>query len=95
MARTAGRKPAASKKNAEDDKKYLCPYCMTEKKKSEFYMSTDPRVMTGITSMCKECVRKIALNWDENRMEYGMCTKKSVMAALEYIDKPFLKSFIL
>ena len=90
MARTAGRKPAASKKTAEDDKKYLCPYCMTEKKKSEFYMSTDPRVMTGITSMCKECVRKIALNWDENRMEYGMCTKKSVMAALEYIDKPFL-----
>ena len=40
--------------------------------------------------MCKECVRKIALNWDENRQEFGVCNKKSVMDALEYIDRPFL-----
>lgn len=91
MARAAGKK-VVTKKTAADEKKYLCPYCMKEKKKTEFYMSTDPRVMTGITSMCKDCVRKIALNWDDNRSEYGMCTKKSVMAALEYIDKPFLES---
>ncbi len=89
-ARNAGKKTTTKKKTSADEQKYLCPYCMKEKKKSEFYMSTDPRVMTGITSMCKECVRKIALNWDENRMEFGLCTKKSVMAALEYIDKPFL-----
>ena len=91
-ARSAGKKTPAKKKTAEDDKKYLCPYCMKEKKKSEFYVSTDPRVLTGITSMCKECVKKIALNWDDNRSEYGMCTKKSVMTALEYVDKPFLES---
>lgn len=91
-ARSAGKKAAPKKKTAEDDKRYLCPYCMKEKKKSEFYMSTDPRVLTGITSMCKDCVRKIALNWDDNRMEFGICNKQSVMRALEYIDKPFLET---
>jgi len=90
-ARNAGRRPAA-KKTVADDKKYLCPYCMKEKKKSEFYVSTDPRVLTGITSMCKDCVKKIALDWDDNRQEFGLCTKKSVMDALEYIDRPFLSN---
>lgn len=89
--RSAGRKPAV-KKTVADDKKYLCPYCMKEKKKSEFYVSTDPRVLTGITSMCKDCVKKIALDWDDNRQEFGLCTKKSVMNALEYIDRPFLNN---
>lgn len=91
-ARAAGRKPAPKKKTAEDEKKYLCPYCMKEKKKSEFYVCTDPRVLTGITSMCKDCVKKIALSWDDNRQEFGACTKKSVMEALEYIDRPFLEN---
>jgi hypothetical protein len=91
MAKSAGKKTTSTKKTAADDKRYLCPYCMKEKKKSEFYVSSDPRVMTGITSMCKDCVRKIALNWDDNRNEFGLCTKKSVMTALEYMDKPFLE----
>ena len=93
MARAAGRKTTSTKKNTSaDDKKYLCPYCLKEKKKGEFYVCTDPKVLTGITSMCKDCVKKIALNWDENRQEYGACTKKSVMDALEYIDRPFLEN---
>ena len=92
MARAAGKRTSAAKKTAADDKKYLCPYCMKEKKKSEFYVSTDPRVLTGITQMCKDCVRKIALAWDDNRQEFGLCTKKSVMDALEYIDRPFLNN---
>lgn len=92
MAKSAGKKAAPKKKTAADDKKYLCPYCMKEKKKGDFYMSTDPRVLTGITSMCKDCVRKIALNWDDNRNEFGLCNKQSVMRALEYIDKPFLET---
>ena len=54
-------------------------------------MSTDPRVLTGITSICKDCVKKIALAWDDNRQEFGACTKKTVMDALEYIDRPFLE----
>lgn len=91
-ARSAGKKAPAKKKTAEDEKKYLCPYCMKEKKKTEFYVCTDPRVLTGITSMCKDCVRKIALAWDDNRQEFGACTKKTVMEALEYIDRPFFEN---
>lgn len=90
--RNAGKRAAPAKKTAADDKLYLCPYCMKEKKKKDFYACTDPRVLTGITSMCKTCVKKIALAWDDNRQEYGVCTKKSVMEALEYIDRPFLNS---
>jgi hypothetical protein len=91
MAKSAGRK-TTTKKSTGSDVKYLCPYCNTEKKKSEFYVSTDPRVLIGITSMCKDCVRKIAFNWDENKQEFGTPTKKSVMDALEYIDRPFLEN---
>lgn len=90
MARAAGKRSPAAKKNPADDKRYLCPYCMKEKREGEFYVSTDPRVLTGRTSMCKDCVRKIALAWDENRKEFGLCTKETVMQALEYIDRPFL-----
>ena len=90
MARSAGKKTTSAKKTPADDKKYLCPHCLSEKKKTEFYVSTDPRVLTGITHICKDCVRKIALAWDDNRKEFGLCTKQTVMAALEYIDRPFL-----
>lgn len=90
MARSAGKKTTSTKKTTADEQKYLCHYCLKEKKKSEFYVSTDPRVLTGITFICKDCVRKIALGWDENRKEFGACTKATVMSALETIDKPFL-----
>lgn len=90
--RNAGKKSAAKKKTAADDKRYLCPYCLKEKKIKEFYVSTDPKVLTGITTMCKDCVKRIALAWDDNRQEFGACTKKSVMDALEYIDRPFLSN---
>ena len=89
MARSAGKKTTA-KKSTTEEQKYLCHYCLKEKKKSEFYVSTDPRVLTGITFICKDCVRKIALNWDDNRKEFGVCNKSTVMSALETIDKPFL-----
>ena len=89
MARNAGKKTTSTKKTT-DDQKYLCPHCLKEKRKSEFYISTDPRVLTGITSICKDCARKIALAWDDNRQDFGACTKKTVMDALEYLDRPFL-----
>ena len=37
MARSAGKKTTTTKKTT-DDQKYLCPYCLKEKKKSEFYV---------------------------------------------------------
>jgi hypothetical protein len=88
-ARSAGKK-TTTKKTTTDEKKYLCPYCLKEKKKSEFYMSSDPLVLTGITTMCKDCAKKIALNWDERRQDFGVCTKASVQEALIRLDKPFL-----
>ena len=91
MARSAGKKTTSTKKTTvEDEKKYLCPYCNKEKKKSEFYMSSDPMVLTGITTMCKDCARKIAMNWDERTQEFGSCTKASIQDALIRLDKPFL-----
>ena len=92
MARAAGRKTTSKKSSTADDNKYLCQFCLKEKKKSEYYISTDPHVMTGIVPICKDCIRKIALSWDDNRKEYGACTKKSVMEALEYLDRPFLEN---
>lgn len=86
--RSAGKKTTS--KSPSDDRKYLCPYCDKEKKKSEFYMSSDPMVLTGITTMCKDCARKIAMNWDERRQEFGTCTKASIQEALIRLDKPFL-----
>lgn len=71
-------------------KEYLCPYCNTVKKERDFYISSDPLVMTGKTSMCKDCAEKIARNWDERKQMYGECTKASVQEALERLDKPFL-----
>lgn len=89
MARSAGKKSTSTKK-AVNEPIYLCPYCNKEKKKSEFYMSSDPLVLTGVTTMCKECAKKIALQWDERRQEFGTCTKASVQEALIRLDKPFL-----
>ena len=91
MTRSAGKKTTSTKKTTVvDEKKYLCPYCNKEKKKSEFYMSSDPMVLTGITTMCKDCARKIAMNWDERTQEFGTCTKASIQEALIRLDKPFL-----
>ena len=90
MARAAGRKTTSKKTSTSDEQKYLCPYCLKEKKKSEFYMSSDPLVLTGITTMCKDCAKKIALNWDERIQQFGNCTKASVQEALIRLDKPFL-----
>lgn len=91
MARSAGKK-TTSTKSTSDEQKYLCHYCLKEKKKSDFYMSSDPLVLSGITSICKECTKKIALNWDERRQEYGTCTKASIQEALERLDKPYIES---
>lgn len=91
-AKSAGRKTSSAQKTSEDERKYLCPYCMKEKKKSEFYVSSDPLVLTGITTMCKDCAKKIALNWDERTQKFGTCTKASTQEALIRLDKPFLSN---
>lgn len=87
MGRSPGKKITAKR---EPKKKYLCPYCNTEKNEDQFYMSSDPLVMTGKTTMCKECAEKIARNWDERTGEFHDCTKASVQESLERLDKPWI-----
>ena len=72
--------------------KYHCPYCNTTKKEEEFYMSSDPLVLTGRTPICRSCAEKIGRNWDENNQMFRDCTKASVQEALERMDKPFIES---
>lgn len=74
------------------ERKHLCPYCNHSKKVSDFYISGDPMLRTGHTVMCKECARKIALQWDDDAQQFGECTVESVKEALERLDKPFLKN---
>lgn len=88
---TKTKKKATKIKDTEPDRKYLCPYCGKEKSKEYFYVSSDPLVVTGITTMCKDCASKIARNYNEATGEYGDCTKASIQAALERLDKPWLE----
>ncbi len=66
-----------------------CNMCDKHKSRDKFYKSTDPMIKSGITSICKECARKIALQVDANGMEHSP-TKESCRKALYYLNKPFL-----
>ena len=96
-SRSMGRKSPAKKTNAAKgvDRKYLCPYCNKEKSSTEFYMSSDPLVLTGLTTMCKSCAEKIARNWNDALQQYGDCTKDSIQSALERLDKPWLENIYI
>lgn len=68
-----------------------CYLCDTHKSKEKFYVSTDPLNKSGITPICKECARKLALRIDKNGDEHEP-TKDSVIKALEYLNKPYLNT---
>lgn len=68
-----------------------CYMCDTIKRKEAFYVSTDPRIKSGITPICKQCAQKIAERMDANG-DLHEPTKESVKLALRYLDKPFLES---
>ena len=68
-----------------------CYLCDTHKSKDKFYVSTDPLNKSGITPICKECARKLALRVDKNGDEHEP-TKDSVIKALEYLNKPYLNT---
>lgn len=88
---TTKSKKKTTKQNEDLDRKYLCPYCGKEKGRDGFYVSSDPLVLTGLTTMCKDCARNIARNYNEDTGEYGDCTKASIQSALERLDKPWLE----
>lgn len=91
MAKSMGssKKPMATNKDLE--RKYLCPYCNAEKKRTGFYVSTDPLVLTGLTTMCKECAEKIARRYDAKTGKFGDVTESSLKETLERLDKPWIQ----
>ena len=68
-----------------------CYMCDTHKSKDNFYVNTDPMIKSGITPICKQCARKIALRVDRNGDEHEP-TKESVQLALKYLNKPYLNT---
>ena len=68
-----------------------CYMCDSHKARDKFYVSTDPLIKSGITPICKECARKLALRVDKNGDEHQP-TKESVQKALSYLNKPYLNS---
>lgn len=65
-----------------------CYLCDTHKAKDKFYVSTDPMNKSGLTPICKDCAKKIALQTKSGKEEP---TKESVQLALRYLNKPFLE----
>lgn len=84
------KKPMTTAKEASTEK-FLCYCCGSEKKRSEFYISTDPFNSVGVTPYCKECLEKIARNYNDNYKEFGDVTKASLMAACERADVPYIE----
>ncbi len=66
-----------------------CYLCDTHKARDKFYVSTDPLNKSGLTPICKDCAKKIALKIGKDRVEHEP-DKESVMLALRYLNKPFL-----
>jgi hypothetical protein len=87
---TAPKKSMMTKQEAEDNK-YLCYCCGNKRARSNFYMSTDPFNSVGIIPYCKDCLEKIARNYNNNYKEFGDVTKASLMAACERMDVPYLE----
>ena len=74
-----------TKKAVTDQQEYLCPFCMrSDLKKTDFYVTSDTNIRTGITRMCKQCANKWVLD------EEGQVSKERMKIVLEYLDKPFL-----
>lgn len=84
------KKPIAMAK--EPTPEYVCPHCGKLKKKSSFYVSSDPAVSIGVAFPCKECSEKIARNYNEKSGKFGDVTLASLKNALCYLDKPFLET---
>lgn len=66
-----------------------CYMCDTHKARDKFYMSTDPMSKSGLTPICKDCARRIALKVDNKNVEHEP-DKESVKLALRYLNKPYL-----
>ena len=84
------KKPMAT--TSEPTPEYVCPHCGELKKKSAFYVSSDPAVSIGIAFPCKDCAEKIARRYDPKTGSYSDVVESSLKNALMYLDKPFIKT---
>ena len=85
------KKKAMTTKEEAVTEKFLCYCCGSEKKRSEFYKSSDPFNSVGVTPYCKNCLERIARNYNSTRKEFGDVTKQSLMLACERADVPYLE----
>jgi hypothetical protein len=85
------KKPMTTTKEAVADK-FLCYCCGNEKKRSDFYKSSDPFNSVGVTPYCKACLENIARNYNTNYKQFGDVTKASLQAACERADVPYLEN---
>lgn len=93
MAKSMGgvkKKPMAMTKDPIPE--YVCPHCGELKKKTAFYVSSDPAVSIGVAFPCKDCAEKIARRYDPKTGSYSDVIESSLKNALMYLDKPFLKT---
>lgn len=95
MPRSMGPKKTVADKIKEDKARedipsYVCPHCGALKKKTEFYVSSDPAVRIGVAFPCKSCAEKIARGYNDKTGKYGDVTEATLKKALCYLDKPFL-----
>ena len=67
-----------------------CYLCGKHKPRSDFYVSTDPMVKSGLTPVCKDCAKGIARRRDVNGEDHSV-TKDSLKQALFYLNKPYLE----
>lgn len=88
----AGRAMGPKKRSDDPANKeeFLCYYCGNKKVRSKFYASTDPFNTVGVIPYCKECIEKIARNYNKTSKQFGDVTKQSLCAALERMDLPYL-----
>lgn len=70
---------------------YTCPHCGELKKKTAFYVSSDPAVSIGVAFPCKVCAEKIARRYDSRTGQFSEVVESSLKMALTYLDKPFLR----
>lgn len=85
------KKKAMTTKQEVVERKYLCYCCGEEKKISDFYKSSDKFNSVGVIPYCKECLERIARNYNSNYKQFGDVTKTSLMNACERADVPFLE----
>lgn len=92
MGKSASKKSMATttQKVEEDKIEYLCYCCGERKKKTLFYTSSDPFNGVGVNPFCKNCIERIARNYNPKTGNYGEVTKASLCDALERMDLPYL-----